>query len=160
MDTLADSIREYRPDDVGEVETCLAELQDFSKLIYENVADGEIAPRYLQHLLTRCGETNGKIFVGESEGRVVGMVCVFARVKSSAVDEEEYEYAYVSDLVVLNSHQSKGLGRALLKRAEEHAINQGATLLRIHVLARNEVARKLYVNYGFDEHVVALQKRL
>jgi hypothetical protein len=59
------SIREYRPDDLPEVERCLAELQDFSKLIYAKAADGAIAPRYLQHLLTRCGETNGQILVAE-----------------------------------------------------------------------------------------------
>lgn len=160
MRNLDESIREYRPEDIRQVELCLAELQDFSKLIYENVADGGIAPRYLQHLLTRCRETNGKIFVVESEGRVVGMVCVYATIKSEALDEEEYEYAYVSDLVILAAHQGKGMGRALLKRAEDHARSQGATLLRIHVLAKNEVARKMYIRCGFDEHVVALQKKL
>jgi len=160
MRNLAASIREYRPDDVREVEQCLAELQDFSKLIYENVADGAIAPRYLQYLLSRCGETNGKIFVVESEGRIVGMVCVYARVKSRELDEEEYEYGYVSDLVILADHRGKGLGRALLKRAEHYAQSQGATLLRINVLAQDEVARRLYVECGFDELVVALQKKL
>ena len=160
MTALADVIREYRPDDVREVEQCLAELQDFSKLIYANVADGAIAPRYLQHLLIRCDETNGKIFVAESEGRVVGMVCVYARVKSDAVDEEFHEYAYVSDLVILAGHRGKGLGRALLKCAEDHARRQGATLLRINVLAQNEVARSLYARCGFDELLVVLQKKL
>lgn len=160
MQTVADSIREYRPNDLREVERCLAELQDFSKLIYPNAADGTIAPRYLQHLLTRCGETSGQIFVGESEGRVVGMICVFASVKSREVDEEEYEYAYVSDLVILANHRSRGLGRALLKRAEDHAKSQGATLLRINVLAQNQVARSLYISCGFDELVVSLQKKL
>ena len=77
MNITADSIREYRPDDLREVERCLAELQDFSKLIYEKVADGAVAPRYLQHLLTRCGETNGRIFVAESNGCVIGMVSVY-----------------------------------------------------------------------------------
>src|ERR1700730_2940661 len=105
MRNSADAIREYRPDDVREGERCLAELQDFSKLIYEKVADGAIAPRYLQHLLIRCGEMNGKIFVAESEGRVVGMACVYARVKSDATDEEPYEYAYVSDLVIFAGHR-------------------------------------------------------
>ena len=154
------SIREYRPDDLREVERCLAELQDFSKLIYAKAADGAIAPRYLQHLLTRCGETNGRIFVAESNGCVVGMVSVYASVKSDAVDEEEYEYAYVSDLVILTDHRGQGLGRALLSHAEDHAKSQGATMLRLNVLALNEVARSLYIRCGFDELVVTLQKKL
>jgi len=157
---MSDSIREFREGDLRAVEQCLAELQDFSKLIYPKVAAGTIASQYLQYLLTRCRETDGKIFVGESGGRVVGMVCVMARVSSAAVDEEEYEYAYISDLVLLADHRGKGLGRKLLQRAEEHAQSQGANLLRIHVLARNEVARTLYLRSGFEEHVVALQKSL
>ena len=88
------------------------------------------------------------------------MICVFARVKSREVDEEEYDYAYVSDLVILADHRSRGLGRALLKRAEDHARSQGATLLRINVLAQNGVARGLYIRCGFDEHVVLLQKKV
>jgi GNAT superfamily N-acetyltransferase len=160
MKTVADSIREYRPDDLREVEECLAQLQDFSKHIYPKAAAGTIAPRYLQHLMTRCNETSGKIFVAESEARVIGMVCVFARVKSREVDEEEYEYAYVSDLVILADHRSRGLGRALLKRAEDHAKSQGAKLLRINVLAQNEVARNLYLECGFGELVMSLQKSL
>ena len=151
-------MREYRPDDGPAVEQCLAELQDFSKLLNPYDADGSIAPQYLQHLLARCDETNGKIFVVESDGRVVGMVCVYAIVKANKL-EEEYEYGYVSDLVVLAEHRGKGLGRALLKLAENYAQQQGATLLRISVLAKNEVARKLYIDEGFDELVVTLQKR-
>jgi len=160
MGDLASSIREYRSDDEPAVEQCLAELQDFSKVIFPHYADGAVAPQYLLHLLTRCDETNGKIFVVEDGERVVGMVCVFARIRSRELDEEQYEYAYVSDLIVLADHRDKGFGRALLKRAENYAKSEGATLLRINVLAGNEVARKLYIADGFAEHLVSLQKRL
>jgi GNAT superfamily N-acetyltransferase len=160
MEDLSSSIREYRPDDAPAVEQCLAELQDFSKLLNPYDADGSIAPQFLLHLLARCDETNGKIFVVESDERVVGMVCIYATVKANRPDEEEYEYAYVSDLVVLAEHRGKGLGRALLKLAEDYAKQQGATLLRITVLAKNEVARKLYIDEDFDELVVTLQKKL
>ena len=160
MSKPADLIREYRPDDRQEIEQCLAELQDFSKLIHENMAPGAVAPRYLQHLLIRCRETNGMIFVAESEGRIAGLVCVFASVRSEAVDEEDHEYAYISDLVLLPDQRNKGVGRLLLQRAEEHAKSQGATLLRLNVLAQNEVARGLYNRYGFAELVVAMQKKL
>lgn len=155
-----DSIREYQPHDLPAVEQCLAELQDFSKLICPSIADGTIAPRYLQHLLTRCAKTNGKLFVAVSNGRVAGMVCVLAKVRSDAVDEEPNEYAHVTDLVILTNHRNHGLGRALLDRAEKYARDQGATLLRIHVLAQNEAARSLYLSFGFEERWVGLQKRL
>jgi ribosomal protein S18 acetylase RimI-like enzyme len=160
MSDLAKSIREYQPGDRQQVEYCLAELQDFSKLIYENVADGTIAPRYLQHLLKHCGETNGRIFVAESDGRIVGMICIYATVKSREADEEEYDYAYISDLVILPGQRGQGWGRALLKRAEDHAKSQGAPVLKINALAQNQVARNLYLSYGFAELLVVLHKKL
>jgi ribosomal protein S18 acetylase RimI-like enzyme len=100
------------------------------------------------------------LFVATADDKVVGVVCVYAQVKSEAVDEEEYEYAYISDLAVLAADRGKGLGRALLKRAEEYARLEGARLLRISVLAKNSVARSLYVDDGFQENVVILEKSL
>ena len=153
-------IREYQASDRAAVEQCIADLQDSTKVFNPNVSDGSIAPVYLQYLIRRCGETGGEIFVVETEGRVVGMVAVFARVKSNSADEDDYEYAHISDLVVLDGYRSKGLGRALIQRAEEHVRSMGAKLLRIGVMAHNEGARVLYNRYGFDELFVMLQKEL
>ena len=80
--------------------------------------------------------------------------------KSRGIEEREYEYAYVSDLVVREGHRGRGLGRALLGRAEEHARREGATLLRIAVLARNAGAVALYESSGFERRLIELSKRL
>lgn len=154
-------IREYLPDDAEEVGACIAELQDFSKAIYPLMADGKsIARKYLAYLVARCVETEGRIFVAVVDGRVVGVICVFARVASEAVDEEPYEYAYISDLVVSERERGKGFGRALLRQAEDYARLKGARILRIGVLAENVTARELYLASDFREQFVMLQKSL
>ena len=154
-------IREYQAEDLGQVEECIAELQDFCKQIDALSANGRtVARKYLQHLLAQCAETDGRIFVAEHDNRVIGMVCVFGKMTSNAVDEEAYDYAYVSDLVVLAADRHRGLGRALLKRAEVYARSQGARLLKIGVHAPNKVARDLYLSDGFQERIVILQKEL
>src|SRR5215831_14608426 len=135
-------IREYRPEDAEEVKACIVELQDFCKQIDSQIADGRtVADKYLSYLLEQCAAAEGQIFVVEHDHQVIGMICVLARVQSEAVDEEDYEYAYISDLVVLGSDRNKGVGRSLLKRAEEHARSKGAKLLRINVHEGNDVAR-------------------
>ncbi len=155
------AIREYRPEDVEEVEECIVELQDHERRIDEKLADGRtIAKQYLQDMLARCDETDGKVFVAEVDGRLAGFVSVRARVLKRQLEEREYEYAYIADLVVLPQYRGRGLGRALLQRAEDYAVQQGATLLRIAVLAKNEVARNLYKQFGFEERVVELSKNL
>jgi ribosomal protein S18 acetylase RimI-like enzyme len=154
-------IREYKVEDAEQVEECFVELQDFLRLIDSKIADGrKVAKKYIERMFRRCAETNGKVFVAETDSRVVGMVCVYAKVNSDEIDEEEYEYAYISDLVILAAYRRRGLGRALLQRAEDYASLQGAALLKINVLARNDTARKLYTNYGFQEYEVSLFKNL
>ena len=154
-------IREYRSEDAAQLEECFVELQEFERPFDPYLADGRtIAKKYLGYMFTRCAETSGKVFVAEADGAVAGFVSVWAKVKSTAVEEKDYEYAYISDLVVLARYRGRGLGRALLQKAEDYAKLQGASLLKIGVLARNEVVRNLYIDHGFEEFVVALIKKL
>jgi GNAT superfamily N-acetyltransferase len=156
-----DQIREYRPEDAEQVKACIVELQDFCRQIDPQIAEGrKVADKYLAYLLRECAVTEGAIYVVEREHKVIGMVCVLARVPSDAADEEDYEYAYVSDLVVLAAERHQGLGRVLLKRAEQHARSKGAALLRINVHVGNEAARDLYAGYGFKGKVVTMQKEV
>lgn len=159
--TLMSLIREYQAEDARQLEECIVELQDFERRIDARLADGRtIAGHYLQYILSRCDETDGKIFVAEVDGRMAGFVSVWAKVKTRQIEESEYEYAYISDLVVLPEHRGQSIGRALLRRAEDYAVQQGATLLRIAVLAKNEAARNLYARFGFEERLVELSKNL
>lgn len=157
----AGEIREYEERDAAALEVCFVELQESERLLDPHLREGGAAAgEYLAHMFRRCAETEGKVFVAEAGGSVVGFVSVWARVQSRAVEEEQYEYAYVSDLVVLRAHRGRGLGRALLRRAEEYAARRGARLLRIAVYATNVGARRLYEGAGFRERVVELSKSL
>ena len=154
-------VREYRDEDAAQLRECFVELQEYERRMDGLLAEGEsVAGRYLEFMLARCAETAGRVFVAEAGGRVVGFVSVWARMKSRAIEEREYEYAYVSDLVVLDGHRGRGLGRALLRSAEEHARREGATLLRIAVLARNAGALSLYESFGFERRLLELTKPL
>ncbi len=153
-------IREFATGDIPRVEACFAELQDFSRLIYSRMADGTVARDYLRYLLARCQEWQGQIFVAEVGGAIAGAMCVFGAIPAREPDEIAYEFAYVSDLVVMPEFRGQGLGRLLLKHAEEYARSRKANLLRINVLARNRVARELYLDCGFDEHLIVLHKSL
>jgi len=154
-------IREYRPEDADRTRACIIELQDFCKQIDPQIGAGNaVVDKYFAYLLKQCAETEGKIYLAESDHQVIGMVCVFARVQSVAADEEDYEYAHISDLVVLADKRNQGIGRSLLKRAEEHARSKGAKILRIGTQAGNAIARDLYLGYGFKEKAVMMQKEI
>lgn len=153
--------RAYEDRDAADLEACFVELQEFERRLDPLLVEGRlVARRYLEYMFARSAETGGAVFVAEEGGRAVGFVSVWAKVKARLIEEREYEYAYISDLVVLHAYRGRGHGRALLRRAEEHARAAGAKILRLGVLARNEQARGLYRSHGFEERIVEMTKPL
>jgi ribosomal protein S18 acetylase RimI-like enzyme len=154
-------IREYHLGDAPQVERCIVELQAFERAIEPNRADPEtIAASYLAHILQKCLDQDGALFVAEAESTIVGFVCVFTHVDSGALIEAEREHAYVSDLLVLPAYRRQAIGRALLGQAEDYAARRGATVLKLDVLAANNGARAVYRAAGFQELEIRLQKRI
>ncbi len=87
-------------------------------------------------------------------------MCVYAHMTINDPDEVPKGFAYVSDLAVLTPYRGRGLGRALLSRAEQYARERGATTLRLLVLSQNTVAKQLYIASGFRERFIQTTKRL
>lgn len=155
-------IREYvEEQDSAQVEECFIELQDFERRIEPRRVEGKlVAKKYLKYMFEKGEQNAGKVFVLEADGRIVGFVSVWGRVKQNGLVNEESEVAYISDLVVLAAYRGQGFGRLLLRRAEDYALSLGATLLSLGVLAENTGARRLYNDYGFQEKQVEMFKPL
>jgi malonyl-CoA O-methyltransferase len=155
-------IRDYEPTrDEGPLRECVVALQEFERTLEPALPKGEaMADAYLAFLFDRCAAAAGRVFVAEVDRAVVGFVGVLAEVPPAEPDEEQAPYAYVSDLVVLPTYRRRGIGRALLDRAEAFARERGARMLRVAVLAKNRPAGELYRSLGFSDYVVQLSKML
>jgi ribosomal protein S18 acetylase RimI-like enzyme len=115
---------------------------------------------YVGLMLARCARWDGTVFVAEDGDRVIGFVCVWARVPSEEPDDNPSDYAFVSDLVVEPAHRHRGVGRELMSAAENYARARGARRIRLGVLARNRVARDFYESMNYLEREIELEKRL
>jgi ribosomal protein S18 acetylase RimI-like enzyme len=157
-------IRAYRPQDSGQLRERLVELQEFERAMDPRHLPGEaVADTYINYLFARCSDYDGTLLVAEVEQRAVGFVSVWARVKpdeAEALTNGPAEFAVISDLVVLPAYRGKGLGRALIMAAERFAVENGASTIKIGVLARNKAARGLYRSAGYDDYWVMLTKNL
>lgn len=85
---------------------------------------------------------------------------VLVRVPYQDLDEPQGEYAIVADLVVRDAHRRRGIDTLLLRAAERHARDAGASELHIGVLSGNHAARRLYIQAGFAPYSETLSMPL
>jgi ribosomal protein S18 acetylase RimI-like enzyme len=154
-------IRDYQIDDAAGLRRCLIALQDFERDLDARLRAGEaVADSYIEDMFADCKVHCGTVLVAEVDGVVAGFIAVQAKVLQDEIDEEPYEVAYISDVAVLPEYRRRGIGAALLQRAEAFALTQGARWLRIGVLGKNRVAIGIYRNAGFEDRLLILEKTL
>jgi ribosomal protein S18 acetylase RimI-like enzyme len=154
-------IRRFDPADRRSLEQLVTEMQDFERGLDARLLPGaEMAAAYTAELLRLAAEDEGGIWVADHEAALVGFIALRSAVPSEELDQPPGSYALVSDLAVTASHRGRGIGRALLRTAETHARDRGATELRIAVLSENAPARGLYLEVGFAPYLEIFTKRL
>ena len=155
-------IRDFNADtDMRDLRNCMMQLQDFERSVDGRIPSGQdIVDDYIPGMLFKCRAFDGKILVSETDGVVSGYVMVLARMRSDELQDGDYEYGLVSDLVVDHRYRGQGLGRELLEAAESWVRSKNIGVLRIGVYAENRVARDLYAASGFSEFYVEFEKNL
>ena len=94
--------------------------------------------------------------VAELGGQVGGFACV--RVVPCVLYAGPY--AELTELYVEPACRRRGLGRALIARAEQLAHERGAAELIIMTGVGNAAAQALYRSAGYDTYAVALNRKL
>jgi len=119
----------------------------------ENVA------RWRSWVLEVHEEEGGHVLVAEAEGvGPVGFVLFRSRVERPLWTPRRTAIIY--DLYVRPDWRRRGIGTALLEEAMKIVMQEGATHVRISVLADNEPALRLYKKLGFREYMITLDKGL
>jgi ribosomal protein S18 acetylase RimI-like enzyme len=67
---------------------------------------------------------------------------------------------YVSTVVVTAAAAGAGVGRLLMRHAEEWARQQGCRVMTLEVFGQNAAARAVYERLGYQEQTLKLAKQL
>ena len=158
---MSHSIRPYEQRDAEGVRRCIAELQAYERTLEAERAEATelLTENQLTRILGAAREQHGEVLVAEVEATTAGFVCYWMMTIANPLTTLT-ECAYVADLAVLEPYRRRGIGRALLRAAEERALARGATNIRIEVLAANSPARDLYDAEGYRPFEMLLTKRL
>ena len=90
-----------------------------------------------------CGQALGCLWLGNAVDQVSGD-----------------RYTHIFLVYVSPEHRRRGLGTALMKKAEAWAIEQGSRQVGLHVFIDNAPAHNLYQRLGYASQAVFLQKSL
>ena len=88
---------------------------------------------------------NKVFFVLEKQDQIVGL-CV-----GSGGFARRNKHNLYCVMGILQSHTGQGFGRALLNQLEEWAKAAEFTRLELTVMMHNDIARRLYLSFGFEE---------
>ena len=146
--------------DAESLRECIIDHQNYHRSIEASWPDGEaIVSDYMRHLDAQCAVHNGRIFIALSGEQAAGFVCVVAATRSESPDDPA-PFAWIHDLYVKPEHRRRGVASMLMAEAERFARGEGAHVLRLGVLDRNERARRFYERRGFREYTHVLTKPL
>ena len=97
------------------------------------------------------------VFIAEdAEGSPLGLIHLHAATEHY----NREEHGHVEDLIVAHGGEGRGVGRALLSKAEEWARERGYRWLTLNVFAENLRAREVYKRLGYGEDMVKYVKEL
>lgn len=143
------------------VQATLVELQNFERSLDPRMPSGEeIVDFYVPQMLLRCTQCDGVVLVAELNDEVAGYVTILTKVKSEDIEDGDYEYGLISDLVVVDKHRRQGVGKKLLDAAETYARAKDVNWLRIGALVDNHVANEMYKAAGYRRLYVEREKKL
>lgn len=99
-------------------------------------------------------------WVAEWEGQVAGLC--FGKIDWTPENEvcRPRKVAFIQDLATLPDHRGRGIGTALLRRAREQAVAEGAESLELTVWDFNERAVALYERMGLGMQYHRMEERL
>lgn len=93
------------------------------------------------------GNTDNAIFIAEDTKTQEQLGFVFLEVGTDYYYPEPH--GHVADIIVAPTARGRGIGKLLMKKAEEWTKESGYSLLTLNVFNDNDKARKLYSSLGF-----------
>jgi len=156
------AVREARlPDERAALEAFVLALNRYEAAFAPNRRTDEgVGADYLATLLERVQEHEGRIFVAERGGKLVGWLVSIVDIQMNFIREEERRIGYVAELFVEEGERRGGVGHALVERAEADFRARGLGKISITVLRANASARAAYKAYGFEPFAIDLMKDL
>lgn len=134
-------IKDATLQDIGQ----LSALFDQYRIFYQKDSDLTAAEQFLTE---RIQNRDSRIFVAESEGKLVGFVQLYPLFSSTRMKR----YWLLNDLFVHENHRGQGFSKALIEKAKDMARSTDACGILLETEKSNDIGNKLYPSCGFERY--------
>jgi ribosomal protein S18 acetylase RimI-like enzyme len=149
------------PEEEQTLASFIAGLQVFEHAFEPNRrTDAAVGADYYRVLMKRVAESDGRVFVADEKGRLLGWLVSLAQEGEVYVLEEERRTGYIAELFVVEEVRGAGVGRALIAAAEADFRARGFPVMTIGAVAGNTRARAIYESLGYRPYATILRKKL
>ncbi len=100
------------------------------------------------------------LLVAEHRGQLVGFINVTIRDAADIPLLVPRRYAFVENVVVKEGFRRRGVGEALMARAQRWAEAQGASTMELNVYEFNQAAQAFYRKLGYETLTRRMRRRL
>lgn len=168
---MIDMIREANENDYGRIDEMQFGLQKYfseidqssESLPYRSING---AHRYMQKMMGDVKNMNGKVFVAEEKGVIVGFIQGVI-IEHKKGDDKIYDLSHnpskegwIGLLYVEPSHRKLGIGQRLLEKMKDYFVDQECTSVRLLVLSDNTNAVDFYKKSGFIPHDLEMMMKI
>ena len=98
----------------------------------------------LKQNIDEVKKRDGQIIIAEENTQVVGSICIMISARLA-----EGVYAEIVSLIVDSKHRKNGIGKRLVKKAEEWATRQSSKV-RIRTNKKRDNAHSFYESLGYE----------
>ncbi|KAB2331388.1 GNAT family N-acetyltransferase [Bacillus mesophilum] len=147
-------IREFKEKDKLHIKELSKRFSDFN---FMNYRDKNLMEKKQVELANAAIEKNkANIFVAEENEEFMGYI-------ELAIQEDFFtgeKQGYISSIAVLPGGEGKGIGKKLMKKAEEWTSEQGLKVIVLDVFKNNQRAVGFYEVLGYQQEIVKMTKEI
>lgn len=158
-------IRNYERNDFDTVVELMNEFGDYlteiDRLGRHRRAAG-FGEYFVGEMLTKAADKSGFVYVAETGGIVVGFIGGYVQHPSAsdALQTRAEPSGRIGELYVTTSMRGRGIGRALIEKAEASFRAFDLKVVRVEVFEPNELAHRFYDVQGYSDRVIDMIKEL
>ena len=117
---------------------------------------------YTKDLLEKVGKHNGKIFIVEEGGKMIGFA---SGIIEEMPEQEKLAHipvisGYILDVYVESEYRGTGIGKQLMEEMEKYFKEKKCTMVSFRVFKPNESAHEFYKTLGYEDRDYIMEKMI